>query len=365
MSIPAQKWAMEQKIGSASAKFVLVVLSTYCDFNGSCWPSQERLGHDTDQSVDTVQRCLYKLQAMGLVYLGPRRVKKNGHAGVRQMVVLYDTICVDFALSLGYDPAEIARKAELARGKGGAEENQAIGAEQMPQIAASGENADEADQIDSGNGDENRDRNLRHQDSDVQKPQIAVSADTALLRCPEQPDSELLPPKVPLISEAAALEDGSWLSSWTKLLDAWPWKPDELPEPVKRKFRDLDPDDRSAAVEWIPAYLDEVRRRQGKPMSARRWICKRGWEPFALKAKKNPTLTPGRDVFVFKGSAPWSAWAQATGKPADRMFAFQSSENGGKWGKYFPTLWPPGAARGDASQDAPSSEIVQNQGVAR
>lgn len=67
MSWQATAWAAKQKAGSPAAKLLLLVLGNYADATGCCWPSQELLAADTEQSVDTVQRQLRKLQAAGLV----------------------------------------------------------------------------------------------------------------------------------------------------------------------------------------------------------------------------------------------------------------------------------------------------------
>jgi hypothetical protein len=137
------------------------------------------------------------------------------------------------------------------------------------------------------------------------------------------------------------LAEGSWLSDWNRFVDAWTWADGELLEPVRRKFRELSPEERVLAIEHIPAYGAETRRRRSKPMSARTWVSRKGWEPFVLAAKKHPTMKPGSDAFVFRGTQQWIAWAASKGLKPEAMFAFQSPQNGGKWGAYFPTLWPP------------------------
>ena len=72
MSWQATAWAVKQTAGSPSAKLLLLTLANYADADGCCWPSQEVLAVDTEQSVDTVQRRLKKLIDAGLTRKVPR-----------------------------------------------------------------------------------------------------------------------------------------------------------------------------------------------------------------------------------------------------------------------------------------------------
>src|ERR1035437_1764218 len=72
MSWQATAWAVKQTAGSPSAKLLVLTLANYADADGCCWPSQEVLAADTEQSVDTVQRQLKKLIAAGLTRKVPR-----------------------------------------------------------------------------------------------------------------------------------------------------------------------------------------------------------------------------------------------------------------------------------------------------
>jgi hypothetical protein len=357
-------WAKMQVAGGPSAKAVLLCLADEASTHGECWTGQETISRESEQSVDSVQRRLRDLERRGLIYcVSKRHWSNSGKWRSNMIVVLADAICVSFAMKHGYDP-ERAREGsgENGRNSCGDEripQNQDDSVSTVPQSAvrAGGAASDYNELRDGEMGCHTADCGTV-ENAELRPRDAAVCGTdrTALLRYENPNFRTITPQKPPEPSPAAALEDDSWLSSWNKFVEAWFWKPDELLEPVRRKFRNLDPDDRNAAVEWIPAYLDEVRRKQGKPMAARRWIGFRGWEPFALKAKKNPTLTPGRDVFVFKGTPPWAAWAQAGGK----MYAIHSADNGGQLGRYFPTLYPPGAARGDASQDGRAVDGLAN-----
>ena len=61
MSWKATAWAIRQTTGSSGRKVLLLALANYADEHGVCWPSQETLARNTEQSVDTVQRQLKKL----------------------------------------------------------------------------------------------------------------------------------------------------------------------------------------------------------------------------------------------------------------------------------------------------------------
>ena len=67
MSWKATAWALGQTTGAARRKLLLLALANYADENGVCWPSQETLARDTEQSVDTVQRQLDVLEQLKLL----------------------------------------------------------------------------------------------------------------------------------------------------------------------------------------------------------------------------------------------------------------------------------------------------------
>src|SRR6266567_4637367 len=82
MSWQATAWSMRQTTGSAGRKLLLLALANYADENGVCWPSQETLARDTEQSLDTVQRqlaALEKLKLLARVRMPKRRGQWQGH----------------------------------------------------------------------------------------------------------------------------------------------------------------------------------------------------------------------------------------------------------------------------------------------
>jgi hypothetical protein len=82
MSWQAIAWSIRQTTGSARRKLLLLALANYADENGVCWPSQETLGRDTEQSLDTVQRQLASLEKLKLLTrerMPKRRGQWQGH----------------------------------------------------------------------------------------------------------------------------------------------------------------------------------------------------------------------------------------------------------------------------------------------
>lgn len=73
-------WAREQKTGSPGKKALIMSLAEYADEHGYCYPSQERLAEETEQSVRTVRNLLCELEEMGLIR---RERRHNPHSGLR------------------------------------------------------------------------------------------------------------------------------------------------------------------------------------------------------------------------------------------------------------------------------------------
>lgn len=69
----ATQWAREQTTGSPGCKLVLMLLASYADDQGACYPSQGALAAGAEHSVDTVQRAILKLRAENLVSVHRKR----------------------------------------------------------------------------------------------------------------------------------------------------------------------------------------------------------------------------------------------------------------------------------------------------
>ncbi len=79
MSWNAIKWARKQRVGSTTAKAILVDLAHYADQKGFCWPAQETIAINIESSVDSIQRAIKR-------YLEPkflRRIKRKSTDGRR------------------------------------------------------------------------------------------------------------------------------------------------------------------------------------------------------------------------------------------------------------------------------------------
>ena len=80
MSVQAITWALSVRAGSPGAKCVLLALANYANELGVCWPSQQRLAEETDQSVDLVQRRLKDLdEVVGLISRQERGLRNGRH----------------------------------------------------------------------------------------------------------------------------------------------------------------------------------------------------------------------------------------------------------------------------------------------
>jgi hypothetical protein len=80
MSWQAIEWALKQRTGYVRRKALLLALASYADPVGVCWPSQERLARDTEQSVDSIQRHSRVLEEINLIRR-EKLPKRRGHYG--------------------------------------------------------------------------------------------------------------------------------------------------------------------------------------------------------------------------------------------------------------------------------------------
>lgn len=334
-----------------------MALADEASTHGECWTGQQKLAQDTEQSVDSVQRRLRDLERRGLIYcVSKRHWEDSGKWRSNMIVVLADSICLSFALKHGYDPHQSADNEIVSHSGEDTLKHQEVAASTVPQSAvSSGDDFNENSSLGEGENDPHtadcgtveKDEKTGHRAA-----QLCGTDRTALLRY-ENPNLRTnLPLKSPQPSSSAALAEGSWLSDWTRFVDAWSWADGELLEPVRRKFRELAPEERVLAIEHIPAYGAEIRRKRTKPMSARTWVSRKGWEPFVLAAKKHPTLTPGKTVPVIKDTPPWFAWLRERGV---RSFPTRKQLVNGRlcdvWD--FPTLYPPRGGGGESADDPP------------
>lgn len=75
MSWQATLWALKQRFGSTSHRFVLVMLGNYADHDGATYVGQKRLAFETGMSERSVRRVLIELEDAKLIM---REERKRG-----------------------------------------------------------------------------------------------------------------------------------------------------------------------------------------------------------------------------------------------------------------------------------------------
>lgn len=81
MSIEALAWAFKQKVGSSSAKLVLIHLSDrYNEHLGYGWPSIPHISEDTELNEKTVRSCIKKLEGLSLLSVDRIRVGSRNYS---------------------------------------------------------------------------------------------------------------------------------------------------------------------------------------------------------------------------------------------------------------------------------------------
>lgn len=70
-------WAVRQKVGNATGKAILLMLANYCDHEGTCFPSQQRLADECECGLRTVTRWLDQFEKDGLL-VRERRSREDG-----------------------------------------------------------------------------------------------------------------------------------------------------------------------------------------------------------------------------------------------------------------------------------------------
>ncbi len=305
MSFQATNWASRQSTGSVSAKAVLLALANYAGERGECYPSQERLAAQTEQSVDTVQRRLRDLARAGLIFRPNQSRKGTGHYGVGITIVLCSADAVDYARSLGYekepespadDTLDEAPHAEICATNRAAN----CGAAE-PQIAAPPCRTDAA-------------RN--HQED--------------ITLTPKSPSPESVP-----------REPDEFDKVWAEFELAWSWAEGEAREPCRRQFGKLAAADRLLAIRGMSGFVAFCQRKQRRVGPARAYLRDRRWEAFD-RAKGGTPLT--EQVWIEKGSLEWRAWEAhqmaATGR---RLFSFDRTLPSGRrsHGRFVESSYPP------------------------
>lgn len=101
-------WAIKQKVGNTTAKFVLLMVANYADEQGRAWPSQERLAEGIEASRHTVMRALDFLEQEGFL----TRVRRHREDGSRMADVIHLGLCSNLQRSKNSEPKSQSATAE-------------------------------------------------------------------------------------------------------------------------------------------------------------------------------------------------------------------------------------------------------------
>lgn len=77
MSIQGLNWCIKQETDTPTTKLVLFILSNYADENGSCYPSEKKLGEYVGVSDRQIRRCLTWLTKNNLITIQHRKGTSN------------------------------------------------------------------------------------------------------------------------------------------------------------------------------------------------------------------------------------------------------------------------------------------------
>lgn len=309
MSFQATNWAVKQKTGSLSAKAVLMALANYAGQRGECFPSQDRLADETEQSVDTVQRRLRDLVKAGLIYRPAQYRKGSGHFGVGFTIVLCSVDAVEYARSLGYENEPV------------------IEPDDAPDDAQN-----------EGNSDDHRTANCG-----TAEPQTAAPPYRTGAARNHQEDITLTPKSPFPKSDDPPPDDG-----FADFEKAWPWPEGEAREPARRQFGKIAAADRLLAIRGISGFVAFRQRKQRRLGPARGYLRDRCWEGLD---KANPGDRPSALIPIEIGSNEWQAWEAhhraKTGLPLAR-YSITLPDGRRSTGKHVPSRYPPDGGKENA-----------------
>lgn len=85
MSFQATEWARSLPLPTQSAKFTLMVIGSYADTDGTCFPSLTRLASDTVQSIASTRRRIREFEQLGLLQRFSRWISPDGRVVVTKV----------------------------------------------------------------------------------------------------------------------------------------------------------------------------------------------------------------------------------------------------------------------------------------
>lgn len=312
MSFQAMSWALKQRTGSPSGKALLMALANYADEDGTCFPGQERLAEETEQSLDSVQRRLKELESLGLITRERRGGDGSGRSSDRYRLHLTQLVL------------DLKPKAKTA--------DRGLAPPATPQIAA-----------------------LPDSSLDGATPQIA-GGKTASVRLSiiDEPPVEPSGPHTPLPPEPRP-EDGVGGSildqvtiraaapepppaRWHDLAAIWPWEDGESRIQAEARFEALDRPTRRHVLVAAPAYLRARGLSKRMRCHLKTFIEEREYLDYPADGEAAPP--PPKLVFVAVDTPEFAAWDRAfraNGRPGMPSH----SRHDGKHGWWRETAFPP------------------------
>lgn len=129
MSVKAVTWALEQRVHDPRAHLLLINLANFANDEHKCFPGQPLLAERIGRSVDTVQRLLKKLIALGFI----ESERRNGSLGYRSS----NLYRLKIEVSVGLIPPPSSSKNPKPQNRGiGSESQSRNSAEPKPQLHA-------------------------------------------------------------------------------------------------------------------------------------------------------------------------------------------------------------------------------------
>lgn len=350
MSLQAMTWAIEQEVGSPSARCILMSIGNYANAQWCAWPYQETIARDAVQSVDSVQRRMPELIAAGLV----RRIKlKRFGRRTHDFYILprspfFESTIEEIRPLLPASCDVIEDAAYAAADCGSDKTDTALAPSDEPENDAA---------ADCGSVEGST------------LPQSALHA-TALVR---QQEPFIKESKIPTPTPSkleGALKNQPQLSEaaeqrFREFKAAYPDGIVDL-DKAQREFAGLADADQAACVTAAPVYAARCRKRREKSKKAHLFIRERAWigllaatDPKSATPTQHPPTSPaGRALLtlariarytplmlngnvVFTGEVPTQILALANAPPEDQWIRdARGSRNFAAWRDLGNSIWP-------------------------
>jgi helix-turn-helix protein len=325
VSYQAMTWAIEQRAGSPSAKAVLCSIANYANQHWVCWPSQELIAKEGEQSIDSVQKRQKELVARGL--LRKVRMRRHGRRTTDFLILppspVY-AVPVDQLweyLPAGCEPMDDATANSGSADSTGDQESPSpaevteIGApDHAAADSGSVETTDSPATLPPHSGDatatERQQEPVKNQESYLQ---TSFRAEAPIAIKPAAPAS-VEKPQAGIQGEQAA--DPEFETDWQNFVNGWPG-PILDPPKAQAELRKLSVTDRRACIGKLPDYGAYCRRVRHDPMKPHLFVKKRSWEGLGHKASSDPDITGFVRASSAEGAAVRVIWGLAGMSPRE------------------------------------------------